>query len=260
MPNLIEFENVSVQRESTMALSNISFSIAEGEHIAILGPNGCGKSTLIKTITRECYPRFPMESRVRMWGEEIWTLFELRATLGIVTNDLVDICTQPYPVSETVLSAFFGSVGIWPNHRVTPEMERRAAEVIDFFEIRHLTGRLMTELSSGEARRAVFARALAHRPKALVLDEPSNSLDIRAQAEVREAVRKLTRTGVSVITVTHYLPDIIPEMKRVIALKKGRIFFDGATEKLLTSEKMQELFEMPVRVEHSGEYYRLALD
>jgi iron complex transport system ATP-binding protein len=260
MPNLIEFENVSVQREETMALTNVTFSIAESEHVAILGPNGCGKSTLIKTITRECYPRFPLDSKVRMWGEEIWTLFDLRATLGIVTNDLVDTCTQPYPVSETVLSAFFGSVGIWPNHRVTPSMVKRAAEVIDFFEIRHLTDRLMTELSSGEARRAVFARALAHNPKALVLDEPSNSLDIRAQAEVREAIRKLTKTGVSIITVTHHLPDIIPEMKRVIALKKGRIFFDGAKEKLLTSAKMQELFEMPVTVERSGEYYRLAVD
>jgi len=260
MPNLIEFDNVSVQRENTMALHNVTFSIAEGEHVAILGPNGCGKSTLIKTITRECYPRFPLESKVRMWGDEIWTLFELRATLGIVTNDLVDTCRQPYPVSETVLSAFFGSVGIWPNHRVTPAMEERARDVIDFFEIRHLTDRLMTELSSGEARRAVFARALAHNPKALVLDEPSNSLDIRAQAEVREAVRKLTKTGVSIITVTHYLPDIIPEMKRVIALKNGKIFFDGAKEKLLTSTKMQELFEMPVVVERSGEYYRLSVD
>ena len=189
MPNLIEFENVCVQRESTMALHNVSFSIAEGEHVAILGPNGCGKSTLIKTITRECYPRFADESKVRMWGDEIWTLFDLRATLGIVTNDLVTTCTQPYPVMETVLSSFFGSVGIWPNHHVTPEMEKRAEEVIEFFEITHLKDRLMTELSSGEARRAVFARALAHKPKALVLDEPSNSLDIRAQAEVREVVQ-----------------------------------------------------------------------
>ena len=260
MPNLIEFENVCVQRESTMALHNVSFSIAEGEHVAILGPNGCGKSTLIKTITRECYPRFADESKVRMWGDEIWTLFDLRATLGIVTNDLVTTCTQPYPVMETVLSSFFGSVGIWPNHHVTPEMEKRAEEVIEFFEITHLKDRLMTELSSGEARRAVFARALAHKPKALVLDEPSNSLDIRAQAEVREVVRKLAQSGVSIITVTHYLPDIIPEMKRVIAIKKGRIYFDGPKEKNLTTERMRELFEMPVSVERVGEDYRLSLD
>src|SRR5258708_16051706 len=143
MPKLIQFDNVSIQRDNTMALRNVGFSIDEGEHIAILGPNGCGKSTLIKAITRECYPRFPLESRVRLWGDEIWTLFDLRAKLGIVTNDLVAYCTQPYPVRETVLSAFFGSVGIWPNHHVKPWMEIRASEVIDFFEICHLQDRLM---------------------------------------------------------------------------------------------------------------------
>lgn len=260
MPKLIEFDNVSIQRENTMALRNVSFSIEQGEHIAILGPNGCGKSTLIKAITRECYPRFPLDSRVRLWGEEIWTLFDLRAKLGIVTNDLATYCTQPYPVRETVLSSFFGSVGIWPNHHVQPWMEARASEVIDFFEIGHLQDRLMTEVSSGEARRAVFARALAHNPKALLLDEPSNSLDVRAQKEVRDAVRKLAASGVSAIVVTHYLPDIIPEITRVIALKRGQIYFDGAKEKLLTSERMQELFEFPVHVEQAGGYYRLTFE
>ena len=116
---------------------------------------------------------------------------------------------------------------MWPNHHVAPWMEARAREVIDFFEIAHLQDCLMTEVSSGEARRAVFARALAHNPKALLLDEPSNSLDVRAQIEVREAVRKLAASGVSVIMVTHYLPDIIPEITRVISLKRGQIFFDG---------------------------------
>ena len=260
MPRLIEFDNVSIQRENTMALRNVSFTIDAGEHIAILGPNGCGKSTLIKAITRECYPRFPDESRVRMWGDEIWTLFDLRAKLGIVTNDLVEYCTEPYPIRETVLSAFFGSVGIWPNHHVTPAMEARADEVLEFFEIAHLQDRLMTEVSSGEARRAVFARALAHDPKALLLDEPTNSLDVRAQLEVREAVRKLAASGVSVIVVTHYLPDIIPEIGRIISLKRGEIYFDGAKEKLLTSARMQELFEVPVQVEQVGGYYRLSLE
>ena len=260
MSKLIEFDNVSIQRETTMALHNVTFSIDEGEHVAILGPNGCGKSTLIKAITRECYPRFADESSIRMWGEQIWTLFDLRAKLGIVTNDLVSYCTQPYSIRETVLSSFFGSVGIWPNHHVTPEMEARADVVMEFFEISHLQDRLMTEVSSGEARRAVFARALAHDPKALVLDEPTNSLDVRAQLEVREAVRKLAANGVSVIVVTHYLPDIIPEIKRVVSLKRGRLYFDGPKEELLTSERMQELFEVPVQVEQAGGFYRLNLE
>ena len=259
MPPLIEFENVSIEREGTMALRSVTFSIAAGEHVAILGPNGSGKSTLLKAITRECYPRFPSQSRVRLWGEETWTLFELRATLGIVTNDLVATCTKPYSVFETVLSAFFSSIGIWPNHRVTLEMEEKARQAIEFFEISHLSDRLMTEVSSGEARRAVFARALAHDPKALILDEPTNSLDVRAQREVREAMTKLVLNGVTVIVVTHHLPDIIPEIHRVVALKEGRIFFDGPKQQLLTPERMGELFDARVCVEQVGEFYTLSL-
>jgi iron complex transport system ATP-binding protein len=260
VPKLIEFENVSVEREGTMALRNVTFSIDAGEHVAILGPNGSGKSTLLKTVTRECYPRFPLDSRVRIWGDEIWTLFELRATLGIVTNDLVAACTKPYSALETVLSGFFSSIGIWPNHHVTPQMEAKAREVLRFFDVEHLADRFMSELSSGEARRVVFARALAHDPKALVLDEPANSLDVRAQREVREAVRKLAHSGISVIIVTHHLPDIIPEIRRVIALKQGCVFFDGPKEELLTSARMEELFETPVWVECERGFYHLGLE
>ena len=259
MRKLLEFDNVSVEREGTMALRNVTFSIAAGEHVAILGPNGGGKSTLLKTITRECYPRFPYQSRVRIWGDEVWTLFELRATLGIVTNDLVATCSKPYSAMETVLSAFFGSIGIWPNHHVTPAMEVKAREVLDFFEVAHLADRLMTELSSGEARRVVFARALAHDPRALVLDEPTNSLDIRAQREVRDAMRKLAHNGVTVIVVTHHLPDIIPEIGRVIALKSGQIFCDGRKDDILMRGKMEELFETPVDVAHAHGFYQMNL-
>jgi len=258
-PFLIEFQNVSVQREDTMAIRDVSFTVGAGEHVAILGPNGSGKSTLLKVITRECYPRFPQKSHVRIWGEETWTIGDLRATLGIVTNDLVAQCIKPYPVMETVLSAFFGSIGVWPYHHVTPAMRKRAKELLHFFDISHLAGRLMSEISSGEARRAVFARALAHRPKALILDEPCNSLDVRAQTEVRESMRRLVEQGVTVIVVTHHLPDIIPEIARIIALKNGGLFFDGPKQELLTSNKMEELFETPLVVHKVGDYYDFGL-
>jgi iron complex transport system ATP-binding protein len=237
MPKLLEFENVTIQRENTLALRGISFSIDAGEHVAILGPNGSGKSTLIKAITKECYPRQP--GRVRIWERETWGLFDLRGLLGIVTNDSV----RPNSALETVLSGFFGSNGIWPNHHVTAEMVQKAREGLRFFDVEHLADHPLTELSSGECRRVVFARALVHDPKALLLDEPSNSLDIRAQHEVREAMRKLARAGVSIILVTHHLPDIIPEIGRVIALKNGTIFCDGAKKEVLNDHNMTELFD-----------------
>jgi len=239
-----------------MALRGITFSVAAGEHAAILGPNGSGKSTLIKVITRECYPRYPEASRVRIWGRETWGLFDLRALLGIVTNDLVDTCTKPYSALETALSGFFGSIGIWPNHHVTADMEEKARAALRFFDVEHLADHPLTELSSGEARRVVFARALVHDPKALLLDEPSNSLDVRAQHEVREAMRKLAQSGVGVLLVTHHLPDIIPEIDRIIALKNGAIFCDGTKNEVLNDLKMSELFDIEVSVSCRNGLYR----
>jgi iron complex transport system ATP-binding protein len=244
---LIEFDNVTVLRGRTKALDGITLSVEEGEHVAILGPNGSGKSTLIQAISRECYPSLTVPpGRLRIWGHEVWNLFDLRALLGVVTNDLVQACTKPYTALDTVLSGFFGSIGLWPYHEVTPEMRDRALAALEFFEVAHLAQRRMTEMSSGEVRRAVLARALVHDPKALVLDEPANSLDARAQREVRAAMRKLAGSGVTVVLVTHHLPDIIPEVGRVVTLKAGRMFADGPAEVILTEQRLGELFGVPV--------------
>jgi iron complex transport system ATP-binding protein len=255
---LIAFEHVTICHGLRPALEDVSFSIAAGEHVAILGPNGSGKSTLIAAITRDLYPRVSTPpGRVRLWGEEVWDLFDLRARLGVVTNQLVEQCARPFSALETALSGFFGSIGVWPYHPVTPEMERRARAALDFFEISHLAERPLSEMSSGEVRRAVFARALVHDPQAMVLDEPANSLDVRAQREVRAAVEKLAAAGVSIILVTHHLPDIIPAMERIITLKRGRVFGDGPKRELLTAAHLSALFEAEVQVAATGPYYHL---
>lgn len=255
---LIEFRNVSIARGDKRALHSLNLSIASGEHVAILGPNGSGKSTLIKAITRELYPlQTDGPASVRILGRELWNVFELRPHLGIVTNDLMQLCTRNYSAREIVLSGFFSSVGIWPNHEVTAAMEAKANEAIELMEIGGLAGRNVDELSSGEARRVLIARALVHSPEALVLDEPTASLDFRAVRELRETLRKITAAGTSMILVTHHLEDIIPEIDRVVILKDGRIVRDGAKKDVLTSEELSRLFDLPAEVLERGGYYHL---
>jgi iron complex transport system ATP-binding protein len=255
---LLELDNVTVWRGERAALENISLRIAQGEHTVILGPNGSGKSTLIKTLTRECYPRYaPPACTLRILGRDTWHVEQLRAMLGIVTNDLVATCTQPYPAREIVLSGFFSSVGIWPWHEVTPAMEAKADELLDFVGLTALADRPLTEMSSGEVRRAVIARALVHDPKALLLDEPTNSLDIAAARELRGTMRGLAQRGITIVLVTHHLPDIVPEIERAICLKSGRVFRDGPIEEVLTDETLGELFGLPVAVERRGESWDL---
>jgi iron complex transport system ATP-binding protein len=256
-PALIELRNVTVMRGENIALRDLSLTIGAGEHIAILGPNGCGKSTLIKTITRECYPLARPESSVAILGRSLWNIFDLRGMLGIVSNDLMTQCTREITGFDVVLSGFFSSIGIWPNHHVTDEMRSKASEVLALLEAPHLAAKPVDEMSSGEARRMLIGRALVHGPRALLLDEPSTSLDLFAQHELREMVRKLARAAIGILLVTHHLSDIIPEIDRVIMMRGGQIVADGAKEKLLTPAALKDLFGVDVELAQRDGYYHL---
>ena len=255
---LIELQNVTVVRGERVALDRLSLAIAQGEHVAILGPNGSGKSSLIKAMTRECWPRYtPEGSMVRILGRDRWHVWDLRTLLGIVTNDLMQTCTRDVTGRELILSGFFSSVELCPWHEVTTEMGQKTDAVLHLLEIPHLADRMLTELSSGEARRLLIARALVHDPQALVLDEPTNSLDLHAQRELREIFRKLAQSGTSIILVTHHLPDIIPEITRVILIKDGQVFRDGPKSEILTTESLSDLFAAPVELLERDGYYHL---
>jgi iron complex transport system ATP-binding protein len=233
-------------------------SIAQGEHVAILGPNGSGKSSFIKVISRELYPRLKSEPwSLRILGRDRWDLFDLRHHLGLVSNDWMQMCTRDYSGYEIVLSGFFGSVGIWPHHEMLPGMERKAHEVMELLEIAHMAERNTNEMSSGEARRILIARALVHDPQALVLDEPSTSLDLHAACGLRDILRKLAARGISIVMVTHHLPDIIPEMERVILIRAGRVYADGPKAETLRADTLSTLFGVPVEVLERGGYYHV---
>src|SRR5438093_4247464 len=173
---LIEFERVFVMRGKTVALKDVSLRIGVGEHVAILGPNGCGKSTLIKTIIRDCYPLLREGSFVRILGEDRWNIFELRPLLGIVSGELMNSCTRSISGREVVLSGFFSSIELSTDDHVTAEMQQRADRALARLDALHLADKSTDEMSSGEGRRVLLARALAHEPKALLLDEPFTAL------------------------------------------------------------------------------------
>lgn len=256
---LLEFNNITVLKgENQKVLDGISLKIYEGENIAVLGPNGAGKSSLIKIITREYYPVFQENGgSFKIWGKDTWDVFDLRFLLGIVSNDLQYICTRDITGLEVVLSGFFSSIGLFKEH-LTLKMKRRAREIIEFLEIAHLQGRNMNQMSSGEARRFLIGRALVHDPKALILDEPANSLDLHALYKFSNILSKIARSGISIILVTHNLSDIIPEIKRVILMKDGKFCNDGPKGAVLTQENITKLFEASVEIkEKDGYYYAL---
>jgi len=256
-PALLDFRNLQVMRGHKVALDDFNLRIGADEHVAILGPNGCGKSTLIKTITRECYPVIREGSSMSLFGHETWDVFALRARLGIVSNDLMLSCTGEACGRDVVLSGFFSSINIFSNHRVDDGQRELAEAVMARLKVSYLAERAVNEMSSGEARRVLIARALVHQPGALLFDEPCNSLDLAAQQSLRQTMRDLANSGTAIILVTHELPDIVPEIQRVVLMNRGRVVADGPKEEILQVERLAELFGVRVEMARRDGHYHL---
>jgi iron complex transport system ATP-binding protein len=257
-PQFLELRRVDVARGDRVVLHEINLTIRAGEHVAILGPNGCGKSTLILAMTCQIYPVVQPGMVVRIFGRERWDLTQLRRRFGVVAagvmSELPGERTAVTTGLDAVIAGFFSASTLWPNLHVTAEMRDRAVEALERMEALHLRERLVGEMSAGEKRRILIARALAHRPRQLLLDEPSNALDLAAQRELRETLRRLAREGTGLVLVTHHLGDILPEIERVILMRAGRIVGDGAREELLTEARLSELFHAPVRIGRDEEW------
>lgn len=258
-PPLLSLEHVTVlrgERDQRPALDDVSLQIGAGEHVCILGPNGCGKSTLIKTITRECYPLAREGSSISILGRERWDVFELRSLLGIVSPDLLASCTTDATGRDVVLSGFFSSTRIFPHHHPDPQHLARATESLSRLGIAHLADRPVARMSSGEAKRTLIARALVHDPRTLLFDEPSNALDIAAQLKLRDTMRELAQSGLGILLVTHHVSEIIPEMERVVLMSEGRILADGPKSAVLTEEHLSNLFGAAIRLgQHDGFFH-----
>lgn len=252
--DFLELRSVNVARGDRTVLHDVNLTIRTGEHVAILGPNGCGKSTLILTMTCQIYPIVVPGMSVRIFGRERWDLTQLRKQFGIVGTDLPGERTAVTTGLDAVTAGFFSASTLWPNLHVTPEMRQRAVEALTRMEALHLSDQLVGEMSAGEKRRIVIARALVHRPHQLLLDEPSNALDLAAQRELRETLRRLASEGTGLILVTHHLGDILPEIERIILMRDGRIVADGPRRELLTEERLSQLFNAPIRIGHDEEW------
>lgn len=249
---LIELDRACVIRGQVRVLHDLSLRIEQGQHTALLGPNGCGKSSFIKLITRELYPLAHGDGTVavRVLGQNRWQVDRLRSQLGIVTGDLSsNLSDMPgLTVEEAVLTGFFASFVVPAFREVSPEMRERARETLAMTGALPLLQRGYAELSSGETRRVLIARALVNRPQALLLDEPSTGLDLIAREQLIATMRELARQGITLVLVTHHIEEIIPEIERVVMLRGGKILADGPRAELLRDAPLSELFGGPIHV------------
>lgn len=248
----LEIRDATVWRGEVAALRGFSLTLRLGGSVAILGPNGAGKSTLLKLITGELRAAADPGSICRLFGEELWSIEELRHRIGVVMPEEVARFNAWEMAGDVVLSSLRGAYGRTRDMRFSRGEKQVAHEAMEAAGVAALAGREFGTLSSGERRRFLIARALVHRPEVLVLDEPSTALDFSASMQLTATLRELAGQTRTLVLVTHHPGEIPPEIDRVILLNAGGIFADGPKRKVLESGSLSGLFGVDLRVRWSN--------
>jgi iron complex transport system ATP-binding protein len=254
---ILTLDRVSLVRDGRRILHDVSFTVRPGEHWAVIGKNGAGKSFLLRMI---CGEHFPTTGTIEVLGKRFgeYDLWKLKVHIGVVSDQLQARYHPDERGEDIVLSGFFASIGLYD--RVTQSMREKAAGLLEHLAIRHLRHRRFDQMSHGEQRRLLIARALVLDPALLILDEPCTGLDIASREEFLKALSAVTRSGVSLLLVTHHLEEIIPEINHVLFLKDGRVAGRGLKDDLLTVSLLRELFDHPVSVTRSHGRFFLRTD
>jgi iron complex transport system ATP-binding protein len=252
----IELHGVTVKRSARSILRHITWTVPAGRCAAILGPNGSGKSTLARVIMGQMWPT---SGTVRVLGAEFGQtdLNKLRESIRLVqSNGVVEIDPEQ-PTADVVLTGFFGTVGLYDP--VTATMRKRASQLLSQVGLSRQAKQPYRTLSSGERMRCLIARALAVRPRLLILDEPTAGLDVLAREQVLATVQQLASTGSggpTVLMITHHVEELLPQTSAVLLLKNGATAASGAPAKVLRSAVLSAAYNFPVKVtRHGGRFW-----
>jgi iron complex transport system ATP-binding protein len=253
MNKLIELKNVWVIKNKIPILKNVNWEVLENESWAIIGRNGSGKSFLLRLISANL---FPSSGTITIFNEEFGNvnLWELKKKIGFVSDLLQKDYNEYSKAIDVIYSGFFSSNGLF--EEITPQMKEKTNEILQFLEIEKFTDRIFGELSHGEQRKILIARAMVFDPVLLVFDEPCTGLDIAAREEFLITVEKLIENGHHIIFVTHHIDEIINSINKVLFLKDGEIYKTGNKKELMNIKNLEEVLEYKLKIKKKkGRYW-----
>lgn len=255
---ILSVSDLSVQRDTTQILSNVSWEIRKGQHWAILGTNGSGKTSLLLALTGYLMPtRGKVELLGEKFGQTDWRT--LRERVGLVSASIL----QRIPIHEIALDAVLSGrkaqLGNWGE--TSAEEIERAENLLRQVRASHLADRPWRVLSQGERQRVLIARALMAEPTLLILDEPCAGLDPVAREQFLYFIQKMAENpqAPSLILVTHHVEEIIPAISHVLLMRNGCAFAADEKVKILQTDIICAAFNAEVNITSSGEQYRLTV-
>lgn len=251
---VISLSSIHWHRNGKDILKNVSWKVQRGEHWALLGLNGSGKTSILKMITGYQWPNGGEVSVLgNLFGKT--NIPELRKSIGWVSSSLDDqFHTRPSDTAlEVVVSGKFASIGLYDDF--TRQDVEKAQELMELLKIRHLADQNISYLSQGEKRKAMIARALMSSPRLLILDEPCNGLDIYSKEELLTTIEDLTASpgGPTVLYVTHHIEEIVPSISHALLIRKGEVIAQGDKKATLTEPLLEETFQVPLSLEWENE-------
>ena len=243
---VIDIENAVVSYREDVALRGVSIKIESGEFVGIIGPNGAGKTTLL-TIVNGMGKL--LSGKVRVLGNNLKSGngHSLRKKVGYVAQVENIDPRMPMSVREVAMIGRYGVLGLFrrPSRRDWEIVD----EMLELVGMTHLAERPIGHLSGGEQQRVAIARCLAQEPELFLLDEPTASLDWKAQTEILELVKQIhEERNLTTLFVTHDLDALPHTCDRIVLMKNGLIAGDGAPDKLISTESISSLFDMPEQV------------
>ncbi len=176
-------------------IHDLCLQLRTGESTTILGPNGAGKSSIVNLISRNLYPVVRPGSHLRLFGQSTVNLWQLRSSLGLACSDLETRFPARICAKELILTGFFGSTRLGRDQIPNPEQRAKSESLLQELNLDTFAKQPFGQLSDGQRRRLMIARALVHDPKVLVLDEPCRALDLKACHQLLETMRKLCHQG-----------------------------------------------------------------
>lgn len=234
----LHVDDITVGYGRRVVLRNISFTMHTGEILGVVGPNGCGKSTLIKAITRLI---IPTSGSISIDGQDITkrSASELAQIIAVVPQS--PLLPEAFTAFEVVLMGRTPHLGFLSHEGLRDVFIAKHA--MKLTKMLHLADRRIGELSGGEKQRMTIARALTQEPKILLLDEPTAHLDIKYQIETLDLVSDLCRKeGLSALVALHDLNLAAQYCQRILMLNTGRIYAEGTPEEVITAHHVKEVY------------------